>query len=206
MYLGDYEDDVELGGIGKKFKKLRRKVTRPLTKVARKVVRPVVLNPALALSIKGAQRKTQAPLRRVFSAVLDPVRLGRDKGAPRKWANLLRKPVLPVVNPALTFEPKPAVMLPSVEGPIAPPAPAASIPDEDYDDDGSEITQEERAAFIDDAEPVSEPYSSGYVKEEESFEPDVPELIEPQDLQPQQPKKPLSIPALGGIFLLLNLL
>lgn len=201
MYLEGHDEDG-LSGIGSKLKKLRKKVTRPITKVAKKVLRPVVLNPALALSIKGAQRRTQAPLRRV-AALLDP--RGGTRNA-RGWANRLREPVLPVVNKALTFEPKPAVMLPSVDGEISPPAPAASIPVDDYEDDGSELTVEERAAFIDDAQPRTEPYSSGYVVDEESFEPDVPEMIEPQDLQPQQPKKQLSLPVLGGIFMLLNFL
>lgn len=178
---------------------------------------PRVLNPqVVAAVVNRAEDARQLYTSRVTRTKPAPVTVSKPGGFAQRvtaWLKpvgakvppaLASKPLLPVVDKPLAYEPKPAT-LPSVVGPIPLPAPAASIPTEDYDDDGSEITVEERAAFITDAEPRAEPYSSGYVVEEESFEPDVPEMVEPEDLQPTR-KKTLSLPAIGGIFLLLNLL
>jgi hypothetical protein len=90
-------------------------------------------------------------------------------------------------------------------------APAATVPEVDFD--GTEMTQSERNAVIDSASPTVEPFSSGYygdeIGPEQTFGPEVPGIIQPEDLAPASEAKPapkLTLPLLGGVLLLLNFL
>lgn len=198
MYLNEWDDESEQGGlgifgIGRKLKRAVRGAGKPLRKIG------VLVNPVQALGTRSVFK-----LRKPLMVALNPVMAANILKGKRKKTRL---PLLNVVNAPPAFQPI-QPLVPSDAGLIPLPAPAKSIPTADFEDD--EMTPEERSAFIDDAEPLVEPMSGGYAPPggEESFAPTVPDMIEPGDLQPSKPapKKPNTAAWIGGALLLKLLL
>lgn len=146
---------------------------------------------------------------------LDGIGRSLKKGV-KRIGKVVKKVARPALSPVLAAHRaarRPGKVLAMVRAPVAfrprgqaKIAPAASIPTDDFA--GDDMTQAERDALIDDAAPRFEPVASGYPSAEESFAPDVPELIAPDDLKPvavSAPKKN-ALPILGGVLLLLNFL